>query len=685
MVSAPRWVVLGLVALSALISPGFVRVSRESAHGLAPANGPTGLAARPTAVLEVACREGVWSVRCVRLVAQVTDALERRPEVFASVRSLANASVVRAERGALRLEPLAISGFDSADDARRLHARVRADGALGRRFVAPGERETFLYAELAPGRAASAARGVVDSIRAELGESADFGVTLLGVGHGRSERAVLLAAALALGALALGLAPAGARAAALAGLGALALAAFAHALLGLLGDPARALASFAPQLLVASALSSSFVLIQSARAEHRRERGPHGSVSSALASVGPQLALGAPVTVSGFAALLALAPGGSRALALGAAAGLAAALVAYPLGVALAGMVSWPGVLSRARGELSSVFARRAEQALVRPRAVACGAGVGLVLAVCALAALAPQPRALEVRRLVFDSGAPGAALEPAFLERVAAFQREAESQPEVVWSRSLVDDVLAPANRALHDGDALFATVPLTRLDVERALEPFRGESVATLARSLDGEQRRLAVEILVVPSLAVAAPLEARGLASSALAIALTGLLGAAVLRSVRGGVLCAMPALLTGALVLGLASVFAGGLQSASAALAPLAAGVSAGLGLQLLARVRALLELGSQLEVALSLALRETGPSLASAALASSAVICGLGASGSEPAVRVGLACLAPLIGAASALALLPSLVRALHGRFFAVREPLRRAVSAADRS
>jgi len=33
------------------------------------------------------------------------------------------------------------------------------------------------------------------------------------------------------------------------------------------------------------------------------------------------------------------------------------------------------------------------------------------------------------------------------------------------------------------------------------------------------------------------------------------------------------------------------------------------------------VRALLELGSQLEVALSLALRETGPSLASAALAS----------------------------------------------------------------
>jgi hypothetical protein len=36
MAAAPRWVVLGLIALSALISPGFVRV-RDSAHGLAGA------------------------------------------------------------------------------------------------------------------------------------------------------------------------------------------------------------------------------------------------------------------------------------------------------------------------------------------------------------------------------------------------------------------------------------------------------------------------------------------------------------------------------------------------------------------------------------------------------------------------------------------------------------------------
>jgi len=226
---------------------------------------------------------------------------------------------------------------------------------------------------------------------------------------------------------------------------------------------------------------------------------------------------------------------------------------------------------------------------------------------------------------------------------------------------------------------------VPLTRTDVERALEPWLREAGAPLARALDGEQRRLSVEIFVVPSRAIAAQFDPRSLASSALTVAWLAVFGAGVLRSARGGLLCAAPAALTAAIVLCLASAFAGGLHGASAALAPLASAISAGLGLQLLLRVRALLELGSQLEVALSLALRETGPSQLSAALASAALLAALGASAAEPAVRVGLACLAPLVAAVSALALLPALVRALRGRFFARREALRSEVSAADRS
>ncbi len=684
MAAAPRWVVLGLVALSALISPGFVRVSRDSAHGLEPLRAVASPSARETAVLELACADGVYSARCARLVAQLTDALERDAETFASVRSLANARVVRGERGALRLEPLAATGFDSIEAQRLLHARVRADVALERRFVAASGRETFLYAELAPGRSASAARAVVESLRSELGAASGASLTLLGVGQRDSARAVLVAVALALGALAFGLAPGGWRVAVLAGLGAFALAAFAHAQLGLLGASGPALPGELPALLVACALSSSFVLIQRSRAEHRRERAPRSSVASALAVVGPELALVALVSVSGFAALLACAPGASLSLALGAGSALAAALVAYPLGIALAGLVSWPGALSRARGELASVIARRAEQFLVRPRAVVWGALAGLSLTACALAALAPDPRAVELRTAVLDSGERGGALEPAFLERVAAFQRETEARPGVVWTGSLVDTVFAPANRALHDGDPLFATVPLTRVEVERALEPWLRDPRAPLEPALDAEQRRLAVELYVVPSRVASAPVASHALASSALAVALVAALSACVLRSARGGWLCAAPAALTAALVLALASAFAGGFRGASASLAPIAAALAAGLGLQWLLRVRALLELGAQLEVSLSLSVREMGPSLASAALASAAAVAALGASAQAPAIHVALAALSPLLGAASALALLPPLVRALGGRFFASRVALRADVSAVDR-
>ena len=62
---------------------------------------------RETAVLELSCSDGVYSERCLRLVAQLCDALERQAELFTSVRSLANARVVRAEQAVLRLEPLA--------------------------------------------------------------------------------------------------------------------------------------------------------------------------------------------------------------------------------------------------------------------------------------------------------------------------------------------------------------------------------------------------------------------------------------------------------------------------------------------------------------------------------------------------------------------------------------------------
>jgi len=680
---APRGVVMALVALSVLISPGFVRVSRESGHGLEPQRLQAAIAEREISVFEITCRDGVFRKPCLRLVARVTQALEEQAAVAGPVRSLTSVRVVRAKSGELRLEPLGSRPLESDTALRELHARVRADDALMRRFVAPSGRATFVYAELEPGSSAAEKRALFDSIRENFDRPPNLGVTLLGVGPGASARGVLGWAALTLAALALVLAPGGWRVAALAGLGGLALAAFGHALLGLLGEPGRALVGCAPELLVASAFSASFALIQRSRAERRRETEPRAFLSTALAAVGPALAVAALVSASGFAALLVLAPGVPSERGLAAAAGVAVALVAYPLGVTLAGLAAWPQVLADRPGELASALARRAEHGLLRARLCACVSALGIVLSVCALAALAPEPGATQLRVVVLDSGARGGALEPAFLERVAAFQREAATQPGVVWSSSLVDTVVAPANRALHDGDPLFATVPLTRTDVVRALEPWRREERSTLVRQIDGERRRVAVELAVVPSLAASAPVAARPLASTLLAVALVGALGTALLRSPRGGLLCALPAAATSVVVLGLASALAGGLHGAGAALAPVAAAVSAGLGLQLLVRTRALLEAGSQLEVALSLALRETGPALMSAALASSALVAALGAVSFEPAANIGLACLAPPIGAASALAILPSLVRASRGRFFTERSVLRADVSATE--
>ena len=678
--SAPRFVVIALVALSALISPGFVRVSPESSHGLSPVSHRTVLSDRDVAVLEVACPDGVSSTRCTRRVAELTRALEAETALFASVRSLANERVVRAAGRELRLEPLAHTSAEGVDAERLLRARLAAEPALRGRYLTPDGQATLVYAELAPGRSRVGLGGALASIAAAALPGDESVLTRVGVGGARAGRALVAAFALALAALAVALAPGGWRVALVAGLGAAALVGFAHALLGFLGEPARAIARSAPELFAAAASFSCFALALAARAEHRRERAARNSVATALAAVGPGLALAALAPASGLAALLAFAPEISLPLALAAAAALAAGLVAYPLGTALAALVLWPGLLARARGELASAVARRAAQAMLRPRLVASGALALCVAGALALAAFSPDPRALELRSVVLDSGARGGALEPEFLERVAAFQRDAAGAPGVVSASSLVDVALAPANRALHDGDALFATVPLTRVDVLDALEPWQGLGAAALAGRIDAEQRRVAVELLVAPAAELGAPLLARPLASVCAAVACAALVCGLALRSARGALACAAPAALAGFALLLLAAGFAGGAGSAAAALAPLTASLAAGVALILVERLRALRELGSQVEVALSLALREAGPALASAALGASALALGFGVWTARPLVTVALAGLAPLFAAAAALVLVPWLVRALRGRIAAERAALHAGVS-----
>jgi hypothetical protein len=676
---APRGVVLALVALTLLISPGYVRHAASGA-GLEPTRDRGSLVPRKVAVLELACHDGVFTASCLRFAARIGDALEHHAGVTGPVRSLARERAVRAEDGKLRLDSLLPRPLEDEPALRALAASVRSDAARFRRFVAPGERATFVYADLDPAESASDWSALAASLRARFDRAPDLAVTARGVGAEEPARGALGLVALVLALAALALAPGSWRVASLASLGALAFAAFGHGLLGLLDERDRALVGFAPELLAASAFATSLALIARARAEQRRERDLRVSVAAALTAIGPALAVAALLCASGLAALFACSPTALDPRRLSVAAGMAAGLVAYPLGVALAGLLLWPHVLSSAPTDLSGWLGKRVERGVARPRVAALVAAAVVALAALSLALLRVDPNRVELHTVVLDAGARGAALEPAFLERVESFQRELERRPGVLWSSSFVDAVVAPANRALHDGDPVFETVPPTREDVVLALQPWQRGDRAGVGQQLDAERRRVAVELLMAPAVAASAGAPVRPIAGLLLALVGVAAIGGRLLRSARGAALCALPAAGSALVVLALSRFFAGGVGSAGAALAPLATGIGAALGLQLLVRTRALLTERAQLEIALSLALRESAPAIASAGLAGSALVALAGALSEAAPALIALACALPSLAAASALAILPPLVRATRGGFYSTRPVLHSRVS-----
>lgn len=687
LVAAPRGVVLALVATSALISPGFVRITGESVAPLADrdARGPIA-SERPTAILALGCSDGVFSQVCLRFVARVTQALELETAIAGNVRSLLNTRVVVRSGDELRLEPLSPRVPATESGLRALRERALADPAQAERFLAADGRTTFVYAELAPRLHTDEAHALATSLRQRFERAPGLTLAVKSVGEPASRTAEALFAALALAfvALALVIAPGSWRASVLAGLSAGAFALFAHALFGLLDPSGRLHVSFAPEILAAVALSTSFALIQRTRAERRREPDERAALAAALAEIGPGIAIVAAIASTGFAAQLALAPELPLARGLAAACGLATGLVVYPLGITLAGLCLWSRVGTETAGELGSALGRRVEPVLVRPRLLACLALLAGALAVWVLPALSPAPEAARLRRVVLDSGRNGGALEPAFLEQVQAFQRAAERRPDVAWSSSLVETVVAPAYRALHDGEPAFSTVPPTRAEIARALRPWQRDERRALSRHVDDERRRVAVELFELPVRAVPVPLHAPALASIALSLLGVGALAAARLRSVNGGLICAAPGALASLAIVCLSSLSGARLEGSAAALAPLSAGVGAALALQLLIRVRALIGAQAEFEVALSLSLRDTGPSIASSAAGGAAAAAALGALSSAPALLVGLACLVPVFAAAAVFATLPAMARSVGGRFFSeprsshrgVRSPLR---------
>ncbi len=684
--AAPRGVGIALVLLTAVVSPGFIRaIPDDGALRPSPDHGGA-FASRPIAVFALGCAEGVFTPACLRFVARVTEALEADSRIAGEVRSLTRTRVVTNDRGSLGLESLVARIPTTDQGMRALRARLVGDPAQARLFLGTGERETRIYAELDPQLSSERAHALAESLRQRFERAPGLLLSARSLGEGASAggHSFSLAWVLALAALSVVLAPGSWRTSAVAATAALAFAVFAHGLLRLLGEPERLLGGLLPALLCSSAFATSYALVQRAREARGSDPDVAAGIAEALAELGPAFAVAAVMTVTGAASCLALSPDVPLARGLCAAAGLAAALVVYPLGVTIAALRVWPLSSASAAGELSSSLRARIERGLARPHVVACGAALSAALVSWGAIAFAPAADALRVRTIVLDSGTRSGALDPAFLERVQAFQRSAERERGVVASTSWVDTIVAPAYRALHDGDPAFATVPPTRSDVESALRPWLRDERRTVSRQIDAERRRVAVELVEAPGELAPLALRTRPLAGVLLSLLGVAGLGALALGSARGGVLCALPGAIAAPGFLVLARMIDPVGPVGAAALAPLTVGVTAAFALLIAVRVRSLLRVRAEPAFAVARSMRESASTIASAALAGSAFVAIGGIAVDASPTLIAICGLFAPLGAAATLSTLPAALRRSAVRAFGRDEREREAVQAAKR-
>jgi hypothetical protein len=725
-----------LLALTALFTPGVVRVDPPS---LAEPSQP---GARPPAPAELAlfelpCDPGVWKRACLERVDALTRALSSERRLVAEVDSITARRRLVSRDGALASEPIVAELPESRLELRRLHARIAREPLALRGLVAPGERAALVSARLRPGVSPREVAGLVERVRAQfaLDGLAAFApseaLRARELGASR-ERVTLLAAALAVLALVVALAGAGWRDGALAaGLGALALG-WSTGLLGLLGVRAEGTELSALLLGPVTCAGVTALVLPRLRAELRRGLAPGDALGAALALVsGPVAALGLAAGLAVGVSLLAEGAARSAAMIAGgmslACAALASALglplALSPLAASAGGArgalaVGVDGLLERGVAWLDfGARARRGRATLaVSVLLVAFAAlGLGSLRADTDASHSLPagSPARLAQARLArdlggaswlwvaLDSGAPGGALEPLFLERALALEETAAALPEVAQTKSLLDTAVLPATRAVHGGDPDFAVVPPTRADVERAL------ALGTrFAAPLDAERRYLAIELLAdlrspgAPAR-IEEPLRARARAlfggvdvfvagsdafarsaadgalshklplDLALAWLLALLASAWVARSIWAGGLVALPAGLSLAVVLGLGARAGLRLDPGLSACALLFPALGALSPLALLRRTGEQRLAGSEPALAISLALRELRRPIASGALAGLAFLALLASDfdSLRSAAALGPALLAT--SAATTLVVLPAGLRALGSRLQAV--------------
>jgi len=748
--AAPRAVLVALAVLTAAASPGVIRGDREApvtgARALGSATRGEPLARGETLLVELVCDAGLWSAECLAGVASATRELSERTDLVAGVDSLSVRPHLVQEDGRLELRALPLEGRDDPTALRRLRARASADRALLRGVAAANERAALIHAELVPGAPARDVHALVESLRAKFDRppSVAFAAASSAQRAFELERAarrdLSWVTALAL----LGLALLGALAAgslrtgiALAALAAAALV-WCAAALALARVPLGAAAAILPCLVCASAAATGIALLQRIASEQRAGRELGGAVERALGAAGAPLAAAGLAGGVAFASLALFARPEVRPLALASACGVAASLSLVGLGVP-ALLLAFPTAARRTRssaaplGALLDLALARLDGSLRAARVPRARFALSLALAVLAVLGArelrgdasdghfspahtqASDGLGLLVRdfggtallRVVVDSGAPGGAAEPLFLERVQDLERRAAEQPAVGSVRSLLDAAVLPAMRATHDDDPGFAVVPATRAQVEAAYDLFAREAPERFRYGIDAARRLLAIDLiadardarvvaalrrelearseflfgrsdalrLVGEEFAAADESERLGRAAPLavlIVIMAIGAIASLALESAVAGALTVLPAALAALFVLGAMGPLGLPLDSVTSALVPLVAAAASGPALLYLSRVRELGAAGAELHVSVSVALRDVGRPIAQGALASPLFLALL-ASALPPLRAFGaLACAGVFVAAAAVLITLPLCARTLRPGFLIAR-------------
>jgi predicted RND superfamily exporter protein len=738
--SAPRAFLVLLAALTALLSPGVIRVDLRGPTPATTAAWPDGaaaLGAGETALFSLDCDAGAWSRDCLSAVDTLPRLLAERTALVARVDSLSSRPLVMSDDGRLVTRPLVPSLPVDAAGRRRLRARAGAERAALVGLVAPNERTALVRAQLVPGTTPRDAHALIESLRGRLDRRPAVSFGAVSAAHraqelelsARDDLARVTACALAvlalLGAVCLASPRAGLGLAALAGLS----LAWCAGVLGLGHASLLAASAVLPLLVATSAAGTATALAQRVRVEQRSAAPAARVVARAFGAVAAPLCAAALAGALGFVSLSLVAGGEAGRLAFALALALGASAVCVGLGVP-AGLLAFPrreaggrtlvrasslaapleAALARLDGALRARGPHRARRAAALLLLVAAGLALRDLSGDSGAAGAWSEREGMESvsrsfggaapLRAVLDSGTPGGAEDPRFLEQVLDFERAARSLAGLATAESLLDTALLPAMRARHDDDPGFAVVPPTREQVQEVWDLLEREAPATAAAGLDASRRYVAVELLADAREPGAIGRIARDLEAQASAIfgrpdraritgdeleaaeqgerllrrtpavvllSLLSLAGLATLAldSAVLGALAALPAALAIWLLLGAMSVLGIALDPASALLPPLVAAAAAGPALVYLSRVRELGRAGAETHVAVSVALRDTGRSIAEGALASLSFLALLASS--SPSIRAfgALACAGNFMSTLAVLVALPLAARTLR--------------------